>query len=234
MDWQEKFFLVAILVLFVAIDAAQANTMVSGTVFCDQCKDGERSLFDYPIYGVKVQVACSDSNGQITMSWEETTNWFGNYAIGFDGTPDLSGCYAQISSSTGSGCVVSAGPAQSLRLVFRMFDMGMYVVDSLLTQPAQPMSFCPKSSNPVPAPVTLVNPLPKPVTPASPPPFRLPPNASIAATATTALVASNAANALLGSYSMPTSNTDTTRAQMLLEGSEPEHKGSRYFWTGGG
>ena len=133
------------------------------------------NLYALIFVGVKVQVACSDSNGQITMSREETTNWFGNYAIGFDGAPDLSGCYAQISSSTGSGCVVSAGPAQSLRLVFRMFDMGMYVVDSLLTQPAQPMSFCPKSSNPVPAPVTPVNPLPKPVTPASPPPFRLPP-----------------------------------------------------------
>ncbi|KAM2041441.1 hypothetical protein FF1_035007 [Malus domestica] len=196
MDGPENLILAAILVLCAVIDGAQANTMVSGTVFCDQCKDGEISLFDYPIYGVKVQVACSDSNGQITMSREETTNLFGNYAIKFDGTPDLSGCYAQVSSSTGSGCVVSAGPAQSLKLMFRMFDMEMYAVDSLLTQPAQPMSFCPKSSyNPVPAPVTPVNPppipvaptnpLPKPVTPASPPPkpvtpwipppFRLPP-----------------------------------------------------------
>ncbi|TQD84082.1 hypothetical protein C1H46_030351 [Malus baccata] len=184
MDWQEKFFLVAILVLFVAIDAAQANTM--------------ELKYKWHVVTVMGRSQCQGKRLQI---------WFGNYAIGFDGTPDLSGCYAQISSSTGSGCVVSAGPAQSLRLVFRMFDMGMYVVDSLLTQPAQPMSFCPKSSNPVPAPVTLVNPLPKPVTPASPPPFRLPPNALIAATATTALVASNAANALLGSYSMPTSWT---------------------------
>ncbi|BFG42275.1 hypothetical protein CerSpe_285490 [Prunus speciosa] len=178
MDWLEKFILAALLILAAAIDGAQADTMVSGTVFCDQCKDGERSLFDYPINGVKVQVACSDSNGQITMSREETTNWFGNYAVKFDGTPDLSGCFAQV-SSTGqgsNGCGVSAGPAQSLRLMFRMFDMAMYAVDSLLTQPAQPMSFCPRSANPVaPTPPTPARPLPNPVTPASPPPFRLPP-----------------------------------------------------------
>ncbi|KAL6211928.1 hypothetical protein ACLB2K_017151 [Fragaria x ananassa] len=184
----------ALLVLVLAaIDGAQADTMVSGTVFCDQCKDGERSLFDYPVYGIKVQVACSDSNGRVTMSREETTNWFGNYAVKFDGTPDLSGCYAKVSSSGQGSCGIPAGPAQSLRLVFRMFDMEMYAVDSLLTQPAQPMSFCPKSSNPVPAPVTPAPPRqvapapprqvtpapPRQVTPASPPPYRLPPIAPL-------------------------------------------------------
>ena len=102
------------------------------------------------------------------MSREETTNWFGNYVMKFDGSPDLSGCYAQVSGS-GQGstsCGAAAGPAQNLRLMFRMFDMEMYTVDPLLTQPAQPMSFCPRSTNPVPAPVTPV---------VSPLPFKLPP-----------------------------------------------------------
>lgn len=122
-------------------------------------------------------MTCADSNGQITMSREETTNWFGNYAMRFDGSPDLSNCYAQVSSS-GQGsndCGATAGPAQKLRLMFRMFDMEIYAVDSLLSQPAQPMSFCPGSTNPVPAPVTPMRP-PAPTTPIIPnPPFRLPP-----------------------------------------------------------
>lgn len=128
-------------------------------------------------------MTCADRNGQITASREEITNWFGNYAMKFDGAPDLRNCYAQVSStgqgsSSSSGCTAAAGPPQQLRLVFRMFDMEVYVVDSLLSEPAQPMSYCPKSNNPVPAPVTPANPPPVqvPVTPVSPPPlFRLPP-----------------------------------------------------------
>ena len=30
---------------------APASTVVAGMVFCDQCKDGARGLFDYPLYG---------------------------------------------------------------------------------------------------------------------------------------------------------------------------------------
>ena len=51
MDLPEKLFFAAFLILSVAIDGTQADTMVTGTVFCDQCKDGQRSLFDYPING---------------------------------------------------------------------------------------------------------------------------------------------------------------------------------------
>ncbi|EEF34102.1 conserved hypothetical protein [Ricinus communis] len=178
MDCSHCFHFLAFLILLSsAIDGIQGNAMVSGTVFCDQCKDGQISLFDYPIYGVRVMVACADSNGQITMSREETTNWLGNYAMKFDGSPDLSNCYAQVSSSdqSSNGCNIAAGPAQKLRLMFSMFDMEIYSVDSLLSQPAQPMSFCPKSPNPVPAPVIPVRP-PAPVSPVlPPPPFKLPP-----------------------------------------------------------
>ncbi|BAS76520.1 Os02g0101900, partial [Oryza sativa Japonica Group] len=28
-----------------------SSTVVAGMVFCDQCKDGARGLFDYPLYG---------------------------------------------------------------------------------------------------------------------------------------------------------------------------------------
>lgn len=35
----------------VAEAAGTASTVVAGMVFCDQCKDGARGLFDYPLYG---------------------------------------------------------------------------------------------------------------------------------------------------------------------------------------
>ncbi|KAJ8774887.1 hypothetical protein K2173_019891 [Erythroxylum novogranatense] len=75
------------------IEWANANTVVTGAVFCDQCKDGQISLYDYPICGVLIGMACVDNKGQITTSREETTSWFGKYAIIFDGTTDLSNCY---------------------------------------------------------------------------------------------------------------------------------------------
>lgn len=122
--------------------------------------------------GAKVTMTCADSNGQISMSREETTNWFGSYAMRFDGTPDLNGCSARVSGSgEGSmGCGEVSGPDQKLRLMFRMFDMEMYTVDPLLAQPAKPMQQCSSSSNPVPSPPTQDK---------SPPPFRLPPIAGI-------------------------------------------------------
>ena len=132
-----------------------------------------------------MKVSCTDGNGETMVSREETTNWFGSYAVRFDGAPDLGGCYAEVSGveqASGSGCVASAGPAQQLRLMYRMFDTEMYVVDSLLSQPSQPISNCPnRPTTPVlapphPPPVMPVN--PPPVTPTSPSPptgLRLPP-----------------------------------------------------------
>lgn len=89
----------------------------------------------------------------------------------FDGAPDLSGCSAHVSGSgEGSmGCGEGAGSSQNPKLMFRMFDMEMYTVDPLLAQPAQPMQYCSRSSNPVPVPAPLTPP------PKSPPPFKLPP-----------------------------------------------------------
>ena len=51
MDLPEKLFFAAFLILSVATDGMRADTMVTGTVFCDQCKDGQRSPFDYPVNG---------------------------------------------------------------------------------------------------------------------------------------------------------------------------------------
>ncbi|KAK6159561.1 hypothetical protein DH2020_006875 [Rehmannia glutinosa] len=164
-----ELFFTAFLIVAAAIDGACGYAVVTGTVFCDQCKDGQISLFDYPLNGVKVTMACPGSDGQLTMYREETTNWLGNYAMRFDGVPDLTRCYTQVSGSGqgSNGCMAAAGPAQNLRLMFNMFDMEMYNVDPLLAQPAEPMPFCPRSANP--------NPNPKPVAPVNPPPVGPPP-----------------------------------------------------------
>lgn len=130
--------------------------------------------------GAKVTLSCSDSNGEITMSREETTNWFGSYTMRFDGAPDLSGCSAHVSGSdNGQGgssmsCSEASGPAQNPRLMFRMFDMEMYVVDALLAQPPQPMQYCSTTSKPAPTPSLQPPPTFAPRI-SSPPHFNLPP-----------------------------------------------------------
>lgn len=179
--------------------------MVTGTVFCDQCKDGQISLYDYPLYGtwcfvfwlfkvswicrvettlfcagIKVTMSCPGSDGKYTTWGEETTNWLGNYAMRISGSPNLGSCFTQVSSN-GQGsnaCGAAAGPANHLRLMFSMFDTEMYAVDPLLAQPAQPMSFCSSSSTP--APVVPVR--PQPPSPL-PPVTRLPPTPFLEASA---------------------------------------------------
>lgn len=51
MDSLHKLLFSAFLVVAVAINGARGDAMVTGAVFCDQCKDGQISLFDYPLYG---------------------------------------------------------------------------------------------------------------------------------------------------------------------------------------
>ncbi|KAL7156467.1 hypothetical protein ABFS83_02G011500 [Erythranthe nasuta] len=173
----DSFFFTAFLVVAAsAIDGARGATVLSGTVFCDQCKDGQVSLFDYPLSGMKVTMVCPGSDGQFITWREETTNWLGNYGMRFDGTPNLSGCYTQVSGSNGqvpNGCGATAGPAKSPRLLFNMFDMAMYAVDPLLSQPAAPMPFCPRSAAPTlppPPPQQSFFPPPPPQQPLFPPP----------------------------------------------------------------
>ncbi|CAN4112529.1 unnamed protein product [Withania somnifera] len=167
MDWSQKLYFTAFLIVAAAaafIRGIHGYAMVSGTVFCDQCKDGQISLFDYPLNGINVAMTCPDNNGKMTAWREETTNWLGNFVMKFDGTPDLSGCVAQVTSSSEQRttvCGTGGGLGKSPRLMFRMFDMEMYTVDPLISQPADPMSFCPRFSYP--------QPHPKPVSPATPP-----------------------------------------------------------------
>lgn len=106
-----------------------------------------------------MSIACPGPEGQLNVVGQETTNWIGNYVMRFDGAPDMSGCRAQVSGD-GQGCGAVAGPAESLNLVFQMFNTEIYTVNNLISQPAQPMSNCPQSFSP----------LPKPVTPTLPPP----------------------------------------------------------------
>lgn len=143
---------------------------------------------------MKVTLLCPGSGGQMTMVGEKITDLLGNYMMTFDGTPDLSSCYTQIaptSNKEGSNeCKAATGPPKSVRLMFSVFDVATYSVDPLISQPAKPMSFCPKSSSPPttptfqlpppfgtsPPPVTPVTPVSPPATPKSPTPsIRLPP-----------------------------------------------------------
>lgn len=126
-------------------------------------------------------MACPNNDGRVTNWAEETTDWIGNYAMRFEGTPDLSSCSVQVSPGGGQslkGCGATTGPPKPLKLMFRMFDMAMYSVDPLISQPAEPMSFCPRSISPVkpppsfPVPTPVVKPPPavvKPPLPRSPP-----------------------------------------------------------------
>ncbi|CAL9204492.1 uncharacterized protein LOC103976309 [Musa acuminata AAA Group] len=145
---------------------ASANTMVTGTVFCDQCQDGERGFLDYGLSGAKVAVACRGTDGTEVAYGEDETNWFGSYSVYFDGSPDLSGCYARVVGGP-SGCGAAAGPAQGLTLLFRMFGMAMYVVEPLLSEPQVPAGFCPNAPS-------LPSPTPTPALPVPPPTPPLP------------------------------------------------------------
>ncbi|XP_077231321.1 pollen Ole e 1 allergen and extensin family protein [Tasmannia lanceolata] len=174
MEFLHKLLFLVILLLSSSVKRTRADAMMTGSVFCDQCKDGQRSLFDYPLYGAKVEMACTGSDGQVSVWTEQTTNWFGNYAVRFSGSPDLTRCSVQVMGS-GSGCGAVPGPARGIRHLFSMFNMDLYSADLLISQPLEAMSFCPRwgpgpGRNPTPAtPVTppVTNPpkVPSPVTP---------------------------------------------------------------------
>ncbi|XP_021775775.1 uncharacterized protein LOC110739633 [Chenopodium quinoa] len=190
------YFLLVFSVFFAVVDihGVEGGAIITGTVFCDQCKDGHVSIFDYPLSDTNVAMVCTGSNGQ-TVVGQETTNMMGSYTISFGGSPDLSSCFVQITPKNGpdpnNRCGASIGPPKSLRLMFSMFDMKMYSVDPLISQPAQPLSYCstssPSSSPPNTTPISLPPPttsIPPPITPVTPsvppkapttPGFKLPP-----------------------------------------------------------
>ncbi|VFQ65872.1 unnamed protein product [Cuscuta campestris] len=174
MDSSLKLSLAVFLVAAATIaTTAHGLTVISGTVFCDQCKDGQISLFDYPVSGIKVAMACPDGNGQWTIRGEETTNWMGGYNMRLDETSDLSNCFAQVSASPGA-CGAASGPPRPLKLMFNMFGMVTYAVDALISQPAQPMSFCPSSAPVAHPPPSFPPPAVPTFLPPPPPPPALP------------------------------------------------------------
>ncbi|KAL8234412.1 hypothetical protein R6Q59_020512 [Mikania micrantha] len=146
-----------------AIDVARGDTTVTGTVFCDQCKDGRFDALDYPLGGIRILLACPAEHGQFVVMREETTNWLGAYTTSFVGTPDMGGCRAQLSGDV-QGCGAVVGPAQDLRLTLKMFDSQMYTVDPLVAQPDIRSPLCPQTS-----------PLPEQPLPSFPPPNNLSP-----------------------------------------------------------
>ncbi|KAF6154829.1 hypothetical protein GIB67_033858 [Kingdonia uniflora] len=130
------------------------------------------------------------------MTNSDTTNLFGSYTVRFTGSslanPDVRNCNAQITGfgQGSNSCGAVPGPAKPIRLMFSMYDMEIYTVDALLSQPSEPLAFCPRSATPLPNPVStppsipppfnpvtppsLTNPI-NPTTPPSPPTVRLPP-----------------------------------------------------------
>lgn len=49
--YHNNLLFVAFFVLCLAANEVTGYATVTGSVFCDQCKDGERSLFDFPVSG---------------------------------------------------------------------------------------------------------------------------------------------------------------------------------------
>ncbi|XP_014756149.1 uncharacterized protein LOC100844990 isoform X1 [Brachypodium distachyon] len=167
-----------LLLLVVAASAAEAaagSTVVAGMVFCDQCKDGARGLFDYPLYGARVAIQCGGGETPLTVR-ECNTNWFGGFSVRMEGSPDMNRCTARLIQGTphcpGGGS--TAAPQQrDLTLAFRMLGLALYTVQPLLSHPDHPMDFCPAAAPPVPDP-TAAAAAPSsyaPVAPVSSPPL---------------------------------------------------------------
>lgn len=51
MEWSQEIFFTAFLIAAAAIHGVHGYGLITGNVFCDQCKDGQVSLFDYPLNG---------------------------------------------------------------------------------------------------------------------------------------------------------------------------------------
>ncbi|CAL4890585.1 unnamed protein product [Urochloa decumbens] len=125
-----------------AFATAPASTVVAGMVFCDQCKDGARGLFDYPLYGARVAIQCGGGDTPLTVS-ESNTNWFGGFSVRMEGSPDMNRCTARVVQGTGHCGAATAGAPRELTLAFRMLGLALYTVPPLLSQPEEAMDFCP-------------------------------------------------------------------------------------------
>uniref|UniRef100_A0A0E0N8G5 Uncharacterized protein n=1 Tax=Oryza rufipogon TaxID=4529 RepID=A0A0E0N8G5_ORYRU len=108
-----------------------SSTVVAGMVFCDQCKDGARGLFDYPLYGARVAIECGGGESPVTVR-ECNTNWFGGFSVRMEGTPEMNRCTARVVQATGHcGAAIPTAP-RDLTLAFRMLGLALYTVDPTL------------------------------------------------------------------------------------------------------
>ncbi|KAG8076420.1 hypothetical protein GUJ93_ZPchr0006g40753 [Zizania palustris] len=143
---------VALLLLLKAAAAAAASsssTVVAGMVFCDQCKDGARGLFDYPLFGARVAIQCGGGDTPLTVR-ECNTNWFGGFSVRLEGSPDMNRCTARVVQATGHCGAATPGAPRELTLAFRMLGLALYTVPPLLSQPLHAMDFCPAAPAPAP------------------------------------------------------------------------------------
>eukprot|EP00249_Psilotum_nudum_P001148 c13485_g1_i1 orf=395-1276(-) len=133
-------------VLLLLVQSSWAATTIRGSVYCDQCLDGHRSVWSIPLDGAKVAVECNDSKGQKVLSREGETGLFGDYAIRFDWSPNLGGCVVRVLSSPKRTCNIAATGSKSISLSWKLFGLSFYSVDALSFRPSKAMSFCPNSS----------------------------------------------------------------------------------------
>ncbi|KAL5199991.1 hypothetical protein ABZP36_021194 [Zizania latifolia] len=138
-----------LLVLKAAAAASSSSTVVAGMVFCDQCKDGARGLFDYPLYGARVAIQCGGGDTPLTVR-ECNTNWFGGFSVRMEGSPEMNRCTARVVQATGHCGAATPGAPRELTLAFRMLGLALYTVPPLLSQPLHAMDFCPAAPAPAP------------------------------------------------------------------------------------
>ncbi|KAL6848462.1 hypothetical protein ACP4OV_021756 [Aristida adscensionis] len=152
-----------------------ASTVVAGMVFCDQCKDGARGLFDYPLYGARVAIQCGGGDTPLTVR-ESNTNWFGGFSVRMEGSPDMNRCTARVVQGTGHCGATASGAPRELTLAFRMLGLALYTVPPLLSQPEEAMDFCPGHDRQwrPPSPSSSSSSPPAPFGPAAPGPFASP------------------------------------------------------------
>ncbi|KAK4800630.1 hypothetical protein SAY86_021117 [Trapa natans] len=152
MDPHPRFLLAIFIVFAAAVSGVRGSALVAGSVFCDHCRDGKISIFDYPLGGIRLAFSCNDGDGRTTMSKEITTNILGGYAVMFEGTPDLAGCRVQVITGQEGSCTAVPGPGRSIELSTQFWDFSTYMVDPLFSSPAKLPSFCPQPSSPNPSP----------------------------------------------------------------------------------
>eukprot|EP00250_Pteridium_aquilinum_P003390 c13703_g1_i1 orf=485-1384(-) len=132
-----------LLLLAAAPSFTHASVTVAGSVYCDQCLDGHRTIYGLPLNGAKVVLECKDSSGKVTLSKGATTSMIGAYAISISGSPKMDGCSTRlVGSSPRSSCAAAGVSTRPVELSWKLFGMAMYTAEGLFYKPSKAMSFC--------------------------------------------------------------------------------------------